>query len=166
MTSASNENIDQLVAQLGDENPAARNQARAALVQIGAPVVPALLGALDAPQDHVRWEAAKSLAEIADPSAAQRLAQALGDENEDVRWVAADALAALGKAAVKPLLSALTAGDLPDGMRQSARHVVRELSKRRELAPLLAPVLEAFKEPEQGIALPVAAEKALESYTG
>ncbi len=161
MADASEKSVDQLLVQLSSKDATERRDARAALVKTGAPAVPSLLNALDAPQQHVRWEAAKSLAEIADPAAVERLVAALGDKDSDVRWVVGEALIALGRETIKPLLVTLTKGDLPDGVDEGAHHVLHELAKRPDLASLLAPVLEAFKGPEPEIAVPLAAEKAL-----
>ena len=163
MTDASKQNVDRLVAELGSKNAVERRDARAALVQIGSAAVPALLDALDAPQQHIRWEAAKSLAEIAEPAAAERLVAALGDKDSDVRWVVGAALIALGPNAVKPLLTTLTKSDLPDGVYPGAHHVLHDLVERGDLASLLEPVLKAFDEPEPKIAVPVAAAEALKS---
>ena len=163
MTDASQKNVDQLVADLGSKNAVERRGARAALVQIGSSAVPALLNALDAPQPHTRWEAAKALAEIAEPSAVERLVGALGDEDTDVRWVVGEALIALGRDAVKPLLATLTQSDLPDGFYPGAHHVLHDLAKRGDLSPVLEPVLKAFDQPEPEIAVPAAAAEALQS---
>jgi HEAT repeat protein len=162
MTNSPERDVDQLLADLGGKDPVQRRDARAALVQIGSEAVPPLLAALDAPQQHVRWEAAKTLADIADPAAAQRLVAALADRDFDVRWVVAEALIALGRDAVKPLLTMLIQPDPAEGMYQGGHHVLHDLAKRNELASVLEPVLRAFKEPEPEIAVPVAAEKALE----
>ena len=164
MTDAAKENVNRLVADLGSKNGVQRMDARMALVQIGSAAVPPLLSALDAPQQLIRWEAAKSLVEIAEPAASERLVAALGDENSDVRWVVGKALIALGRAAVKPLLTALTKSDLPDGMYQGAHHVLHDLAKRGDLATLLEPVLKSFLAPEPASAVLVAAANALQRF--
>jgi HEAT repeat protein len=156
-------NVDQHVTGLGSKDAVERRDARAALVQIGSAAVPSLLDALDAPQQHVRWEAAKALAEIAEPSAAVRLVAGLADRDSDVRWVVGEALIALGRDALKPLLTTLEKSDLPDGVYRGAHHVLHDLAKRGDLASLLQPVLKAFDQPEPEIAIPVAAAKALRS---
>jgi HEAT repeat protein len=155
--------VDQLVADLGSKNAVERRDARAALVRIGAAAVPALVDALRAAQQHTRWEAAKALARIAEPAAADGLVGVLGDEDTDVRWVVGEALIALGRDAAKPLLAALTKSDLPDGFYSGAHHVLHDLTRRSDLALVLAPVLKAFDEPEPEIAIPPAATKALQS---
>jgi HEAT repeat protein len=161
MPDTSREDVDQLVAALGGKDGIERSGARAALVRIGSAAVPSLLTALDAPQQHVRWEAAKALAEIADPAAAERLVAALGDKDSDVRWVVGRALIALGRGAVRPLLTTLTKSDLPDGLYAGAHHVLHDLAQHSQLAPLLAPVLHAFDRPEPELAIPQAAAEAL-----
>jgi HEAT repeat protein len=163
MSDASGNNVDQLVADLGSKRAGQRIKARAAIVRMGAGAVPPLLDALAAGQQHVRWEAAKALAEIADPAAAERLVEALGDKDTDVRWVVAEALIALGCEAVKPLLTTLENPDLPDGVHQTAHHVLHDLAKRGDLASLLTPVLKAYEEPEPAVAVPLAAAEALRS---
>jgi HEAT repeat protein len=163
MTDASEKNMDQLVAELGSKDAVVRQKARTALVNIGVAAVPSLLNALDAPLQHTRWEAAKSLVGIADPSAAERLIAALGDIDSDVRWVAGEALIALGRDALKPLLATLTNSDLPGGTYQGAHQVLHELAKSTDLTSLLEPVLKALDQPEPQMAVPLAAEKALQS---
>ena len=158
---AAKQNVDQLVADLGSKIAGQRRDARAALVQIGAGAVPALLSALDAPQQHVRWEAAKSLTDIAEPAAAERLITALGDKDPDVRWVVGVALIALGRGAVKPLLTTLTKSDLRDSVYQGAHHVLHDVAKRTELTSVLEPVLKALAQPEPEVAVPLAATEVL-----
>jgi HEAT repeat protein len=163
MTDASKENVDRLVAELGGKHGVDRADARKKLVQIGSAAVPSLLDALDEPRQHVRWEAAKTLAAIADPAAADRLVTALGDKDSDVRWVVAKALIALGRGALTPLLKRLTQSELPDGMYQGAHHVLHDLAKHDDLAPLALPVLAALDQLEPEIAVPLAAAEALKS---
>ena len=164
MTDASNRNVDQLVADLGSDSAVVRQDARVALVAIGSAAMTPLLSALDAPKQHVRWEAAKALAEIGEPASAGRLVAALADKDSDVRWVVGAALIALGQAAVQPLLTILKQPDLPDGVYPGAHHVLHDLVKRDDLASLLRPVLDAFAEPEPAVAVPLAAAEALKQF--
>jgi HEAT repeat protein len=163
MTDSSEPNIDQLIGELASNNSGERQGARNALVEVGSPAVPGLLAALDDKRQHVRWEAAKTLAAIADPAAAEALVQALGDDDGDVRWVAGEALVALQQHALKPVLNALTESQHSGGLYKSAHHVLHDLSQQADLQPLLAPVLKALDRPEPEVAVPVEAERALES---
>jgi HEAT repeat protein len=161
MTGASPQNVDQLLTALGGKDASERAKARQALIQMGSAAVLGLRGALAAPQQHVRWEAAKSLAEIADPSAAHDLVSALGDPDGDVRWVAGEALIALNRDGLRPLLTKLTESDLPEGMYQAAHHVLRALARNEDLDSWLQPVIKALEGHEPAAGVPVAAGEAL-----
>jgi len=161
MTDRAAGHAQQLVQNLGSANAAERIRTRAELAKLGRAAVPVLLSALDAPRQHVRWEAAKTLAEIADPAAAQRLVASLGDEDTDVRWVVAVALISVGSAALRPLLTTLTKSEPPEGLYPGAHHVLHDLAKQQDLAALLRPVLSTFHEPEPAVSVPLAAAKAL-----
>ena len=163
MSDSSQPNVDQLLAALGDKDGLSRQKARKSLVEIRAAAVPGLITALDNNQQQVRWEAAKTLTEIADPAAADALVQALGDEDGDVRWVASEAMIALNRDAVKPLLNRLTKSQVSEELYKSAHHVFRDLSKRLDIGRLLEPVLKALDQSEPEVAVPVAANSALES---
>lgn len=163
MSDSSQPNVDQLLAALGGKDARERHKVRDALVEIGAAAVPGLITALNDNQQQIRWEAAKTLAQIADPAAADALIQSLGDEDMDVRWVASEAMIALNRDAVKPLLNRLTKSQVSQELYKSAHHVFRDLSKRSDLGHLLAPVLHALDQSEPEVAVPVAANSALES---
>jgi HEAT repeat protein len=165
MADHAGKNVDQLVAELSHENHVTRHEACAALVEHGSAAVSALTRVLAAPQPVVRWEAAKALAEIADPAAAEMLVSALADGDPDVRWVAGEALIALRRDAIQPLLKALTKSDVPAEIYPGARHVVHDLAQRGDLATLLEPVVRAFDKPEPALTVPVAAERVLESFS-
>jgi HEAT repeat protein len=154
--------LQQLVADLGHREPAVRKKARFQLTRSGASAVPPLLGLLRDPRRHVRWEAAKTLADIADPAAAETLVAALADRDADVRWVVGEALIALGAATVEPLLKRLTRSDLPGEIYPAAHHVLRELATRNHLRPKLWPVIKALDRSEPEIHVPIAANRALD----
>jgi HEAT repeat protein len=161
MTNVSGQNVDDLVGVLADKDAAKRKSARQALVEIGASAVPPLLKTLDGAEQHVRWEIAKALTRIAEPSTAEPLVEALGDDDSDVRWVVGEALIALGHCAVQPLLTALTKSQDSDGYYQASHHVLHDISKSTDLAPLLATVLAALGQSEPQVGVPVAAKDAL-----
>jgi HEAT repeat protein len=165
MTDVSGRNADDLVGALADNDAAKRKSAREALVEIGASAVPSLLKTLDGAEQHVRWEIVKALTSIAEPSTAEPLVEALGDDDSDVRWVVGEALIALGHCAVKPLLTALAKSQDSEGYYPASHHVLHDLSKSAELAPLLAPVLAALGHSEPQVGVPVAAEDALAKLT-
>ena len=161
MTAESGMNLDELVAQLGSKDGTKRQEARSALVKTGFAATPQLLDVLESDQRQLRWEAAKSLVEIADPATAERLVAALADNDSDVQWVVGEALIALGRDALPPLLAELTHPNRSHRIFEGSHHVLHELAKRHNLGSVLDPVLAAFKQSEPEVAVPVAANTAL-----
>lgn len=79
------EAITPLMFALGDRSPFLTRLATDALIQIGAPAVPALIEALDREvEPHVRVNLARALALIADARAIPALFRALDDESHMV----------------------------------------------------------------------------------
>jgi hypothetical protein len=72
-------------------------------------------------------------------------------------------LNAVGRDALRPLLTALTTAEASQRIYRGAHHVLHDLAQRKPLRPLLLPVLKAFEHPEPELAIPNAAEKALHS---
>jgi HEAT repeat protein len=76
------EGVTPLMFALSDPSPYLARLATDALIQIGAPAVPALIEALDREvESHVRINLARALALIADPRAIPALFRALDDES-------------------------------------------------------------------------------------
>jgi hypothetical protein len=153
-------NIETLIQALSDRHGDKRQQTREALVMIGAPAVPVLTKLVTNPNHHVRWETAKALGEINDPSAAPALVAALEDDESDIRWLGAEGLISLGRTGMRPLLEELVVRSDSVQLRDGAHHVIRELVKRgRE--PNLAPILDALDGPAAEDSVPPAATRAL-----
>ena len=155
--------IDSLVAALASPDRVTRESARETLVAIGHPAVGPLISLLDDRHDHVRWEAAKTLSDIADPAAAPALVQALEDPEPGVRWLAAEGLIKMRRACLQPLLHALTerAADSV-WLRDGAHHVLHDLAKMG-LAEGMAPVLTALEGIEPTATVPGEARRALDT---
>jgi len=156
------EDIGSLVAALASPDRVTRQTARETLVAVGHPAVGPLIALLDDRHDHVRWEAAKSLSEIADPAAAQALVKTLEDEEPGVRWLAAEGLIRMHRASLKPLFQALI--ERPDSpwLREGAHHVLHDLAKMG-LAEGALPVLAALEGIEPSATVPSAARRALDT---
>jgi HEAT repeat protein len=154
--------LSSLIVALGSHDSVERKKARESLVDVGRPAVPFLTQALTDSSPHLRWEAAKTLAEIADPMAAPALVDALEDEESAVRWLAAKGLIAMGEAGLEPLLQALIQHSDSIWLREGAHHVLHTLV-REDLALQAAPVLEALEDIEPVVEAPVAAYHALQA---
>jgi uncharacterized protein (DUF302 family) len=156
--------IQSLITNLSSSDEFLRIHSRESLVKIGKPAVPQLVEALMRGSHWLRWEAAKTLGEIRDPTAAPALVEALKDEEFDVQWLAAAGLIKMKAGGIESVLHALMAqADLPL-IREGAHHVIRELIKG-ELKEYLTPVLSALEGIEPSIQVPWAARAAHEKLT-
>jgi HEAT repeat protein len=159
------ESINQLLAELHSHDFGRREGARWQLVAMREAAVPSLSDALEDPDWHVRWEAAKALGDIGDPKSATALVKALRDRRFGVRWLASDALIALKEASLPPLFEALERNGDSVLLRNGAHHVLVDLTRghvSREVTDIIRPVLKALESMEPSIAVPFTAKKALE----
>jgi HEAT repeat protein len=113
----------------GDQYSGIRWKAAEALAKIGTPAVPALMEALDHPDEDIRWKAAVTLGEIGDPRAIPSLVELLGDRDRFVRSRAEYALGLMGAPAVGALQDAVSRGD-----SDSRRGAVAALAKIQDPA--------------------------------
>ncbi len=157
--------VDARVAELANNDDSVRKEARLALVRAGHPAVAGLVEALADPRRQVRWEAAMTLEWMADPDAAAALVGALRDRDFSVRWLAAKGIVALGDEGLAPLLRELVEHSDSNALRESARHVLHDLSNRggRRRRTLLQPLLAALDDVEPVLAVPPAAAAVLQA---
>jgi len=155
------DSINLLVAKLSGKDGLERERARRSLVDIGSPAVLPLIEALGARSKQVRWEAAKALAAIADPTAADALVKALEDKEFDVRWIAAEGLINLKRGGLVPLLQALIERSDSTWLRERAHHVLHDLAVG-DLQELLKPVVASLEDIESALETPLAAKAILD----
>jgi HEAT repeat protein len=158
---ADSNTISLLIAKLSAKDGREREKARWSLVAIGSPAVADLIELLEAASEQVRWEAAKALADIADPAAADALVKALEDKVFDVRWLAAKGLINLGREGLVPLLQALIERSDSPWLRDAAHHVLHDLAVG-ELEELLEPIMDSLEDAEAAIETPLIAKAILD----
>ena len=162
----STDEIKALIPQLSDKNGDTREKARLALVGKGKEATVPLTEILTAQDQQTRWEAAKALGAIADPSSIPALIKTLEDNIFDIRWLAAQALIAIGTDSIEPLLEALSQSSDELFLREEAHHVIkyifRDNPKAKELYDVLKPVADALESSVSRIETPGAARTALE----
>ncbi len=163
-SSLSTQRIRTLIAALEDDHDVTRMAARTELAELGVAATAPLATCLLHPRQRTRWEAAKALLSIADPSAAPALVLALDDADADVRWVAGEALVSLGAAALPPLLGTLIRRARSVQFCRGAHHVLHDLARGPHRA-LLTEVMTALDSSEPEVAAPVAAWNALRALT-
>jgi HEAT repeat protein len=103
-----------------------------------------LIAALSTDDPAVRYLAVEALGGLHDPAAIPSLLLCLtGEEHSGLRWKAAEALSALGPAAVKPLITALSSAD--DDVRWKA---ALALGATRDGAAV-GPLITLFLDPDR-----------------
>jgi hypothetical protein len=152
-----------LINQLGSVDGFSRLQAREALTCIGKPAILDLLKALSSANTQLRWEIIKVLEGISDPTTIPILVEQLKNEHAGVRWAAANALIGMGRATIPALLEALMRDFDSLWLRQSAHHILHVFKDDGRLYDAEEKVFEALESVEPSIAVPWAAERALEA---
>jgi HEAT repeat protein len=139
-------NLESLLDLLESKNGATRMKARKSLVALGKSAVPSLIRTLqNSKQDHVRWEAAKTLGAIGDIRSIPVLVNALEDRDSGVAWLAAEALRKFKKAAWPALLRALIKSKCDSVLlRQGTHHVLRN-QKEDGFNDLLASLMKTLE---------------------
>jgi len=80
---------------------------------------------------HIRWEAIKTLSQIAAPESIPVLIKALENDDFDVRWMAAEGLIDIGKQSIKPLLKALSRNEDSNYLLEGAHHILKGLEFKK-----------------------------------
>lgn len=116
--------------------------------------------ALQHPDSHVRWHAARGLGQIGDTRAIETLAEGLHDENQAVRWATARLLANLNSTAIPAILNVLTRHRLSEPFRQAVFHALHAMSSRTT-QEYLQPLLQALRSPAANVDAPRQAQRML-----
>lgn len=155
--------VPPLTEALADDRLVA-NAAMEALVEIGAPAVPALIEAAQDETEQVRWHATKALSQIGDERAAAVLVQALDDANSGIRWLAGEGLVAIGSDAVEPLLRELGNRSVGARFRQGAYHVLNKVEGENETQTTWLRRLARRVRREPAEDMPLLARQALDEW--
>jgi HEAT repeat protein len=155
--------ITALIKQLSGKDDYARMQARETLICIGRPAVGDLVKTLETADTPLRWQIIKILECIQDPAAAAILVEQLKDDDAGVRWAASDALIALRSDAIAALLQALVRDFDSSWLRRGAHHILHVMKDSGRLNKAELDVYAALEDIEPMVAVPWAAEKALEN---
>jgi len=156
------DDIESYLIELEDDDTKVRSVARWQLASLGSEAVPDLIHQLKTDKEHCRWEAAKILGEIGDPSAAKALVEALVDESINVHWAASEALIKYQREAILPLLEGIIRHFDSMRFRQGAFHILHTLERSHQLEPEVQEVLDALRDVGPSVSAPWAAERAIE----
>ncbi len=152
-----------LIKGLAIDRGAVHNESKQALMKLGPVVEKAWVEALNHPDSHVRWHAARGLGDPSDVRSLQLLAEGLLDENREVRWASADTLARIGPPGIPATLAVISRATLTTPIRQAAYHALHGVSSRR-LRERLKPLLEALQSPTGNVEAPLIAQRLLAEW--
>lgn len=139
-------------------------EARQGLSKLGHLARQSLQGALDHSDLHIRWHAARGLAEIGDYGGLWIIAEALNDENPTVRWVSSDLLANIGIKGVPAILSVIVRKPLSEECRQSSRHALLSIKSYRA-QECLKPIVSALSSPSTKLVAQLIAERLQKDWS-
>jgi hypothetical protein len=122
-----NIDVNQLIQDLASKDLKTHESAHIELLVSRDEAVPALIQTLDSKDWQLRWEAAKTLAEMRSPALAPIFVKNLENKDPDIRWLSAEGLIALGNEALVPLLEVLSDYSGSLWLKQSAHHVLYDL---------------------------------------
>ena len=135
-------------------------EARCALIGLGRLAESVWIQALEHPDPHIRWEAARGLGNLGYSKAAHVLAEGLFDNDYAVRWATADVLARLGEEAVPAILSSICRHSLSEPSRQAAYHALHGIASRR-VQERVEPLLAALNRQSSSYNAPAIAQRLL-----
>ena len=152
-----------LVAALARDREELHHEAQRALSELGRKAEPALVAALEHPDSHIRWHAARTLGQIGDDRAVDALAAGLYDENQAVRWASARVLANLEAAAIPAILGVLCCHSITEPFRQAAFHALHSMPSQQTQV-YLKPLLQVLGSPGASVAAPAVANRMLAEW--
>lgn len=152
-----------LIDALGSSNRILHHEAHQALKALGVHATEAWISALEHPNSHIRWHAARGLGELGDTRAIRILVTGLRDDNAAVRWATANLLARIGDRAVPAILEEISRKPLDEPSRQVVYHALNGMSGR-DLRNRLAPIIEALHGFGADLLAPMIAQKLLTEW--
>ena len=152
-----------LITALCSSNRALHEEARWALTALGVHAAEAWISALEHPDSHIRWHAARGLGELGDIRALKILVSGLREENAAVRWATSNLLARMGSRAVPAILEEISRKPLDEPSRQAVYHALHSMSGE-DLRNRLAPILEALHGLGADLLAPIIAQKMLADW--
>jgi HEAT repeat protein len=134
-----------------------------AIRDLGDTVSDSLVEALNHPDSHVRWHAARALGQTGNPTGIETLVLGLHDEHPAVRWATASVLASLDAQAIPYILRDLIRRPMSETYRQAVYHALHAMPSRHTRI-YLQPLLEALQGSAATVQAPAIAQKMLAEW--
>lgn len=138
-------------------------RASKALSELGARAQAVWVEALNHPDAHIRWHAARGLGQIGDPRGIEILAEGLYDENHAVRWTTAGVLAHLDTTAIPAILHIIMRHPMSETFRQVAHHALHAMGSH-QAQEYVRPLVEALRSPITSVEAPTIARRLLQEW--
>jgi HEAT repeat protein len=152
-----------LILALAEGSGELHRAASRAIRDIGNTVSKTLVEALNHPDSHVRWHAARALGQIGNPTGIETLVTGLHDEHPAVRWATASVLASLDAPAIPYILRDLIRRPMTETYRQAVYHALHAMPSRHTRI-YLQPLLEALQGSAATVQGPAIAQKMLAEW--
>lgn len=149
-----------LLKALASDDKALHQEAGRILNNMGDQARACWESALQHPDSHIRWHAARGLGQIGDVRAIEVLVEGLFDENQAVRWSTGRVLAHLNATAIPAILDILTRRRINEPTRQAVIYALNAMPSKLAQG-YLKPLLEALKGPAASVNAPRTAQRML-----
>lgn len=154
---------DPLIKALEMDRGVLHSAAKQALIELGPLAEKTWVAALNHPDSHIRWHAARSLSDPTDRRSMEMLAEGLMDENREVRLASADTLARIGPPGVPATLAVISRNELNINARKAACQALHGVYSRR-LRERLKPLLDALQNSSASVEAPAIAFRLLKEW--
>jgi HEAT repeat protein len=154
-----------LLCALAEGHGELHRAASRALRDLGDTATDSLIKALNHPDSHVRWHAARALGQIGNPRGIDTLVEGLHDDHPAVRWATASVLASLDAQAIPSILRALIRRPMTEPFRLAVYHALHAMPSHHTRL-YLQPLLEALQGPASSVQGPAIAQKMLAEWKG
>jgi hypothetical protein len=152
-----------LIKALAMDRGTLHSAAKRALIDLGPIAEKSWAEALNHPDSHIRWHAARNLSNPSDMRSMELLAEGLMDENRAVRWASADTLVRIGPPGVPATLAVICRSELSNHTCQAAYHALYGVYSRR-LRERLKPLLDALQSSTASSEAPAIACRLLQEW--
>ncbi|MFC2086210.1 HEAT repeat domain-containing protein [Bacteroidota bacterium] len=154
-----------ILERLASSDSSLRIETRNELVDIGTDIIAYLSEILFFNDHHLRWEAAKTINQMAETEGIEIQIKTLEDDQSDIRWIAAEGLVKMGKKSIVPILKKLQeVGTDSIYLIKGAYHVLHKIYIEKELKEKLKPLVKALNSKKHYHQIPALVNALLQEF--